>query len=49
MGPSDDLLGGNGDAKGARVGVMEVQKETQQAKVYMIKRHRKAESERNKR
>ena len=39
---------GNGDAKGAKLGVMEMRKEAQEDNVYMIKRHRKAESERNK-
>ena len=34
--------------KGARTGVTEVWKESQEGNVYMIKRHRKAESERNK-
>ena len=39
---------GNGDVKGARLGVMEVWKEAQEGNVYIIKRHRKPELERNK-
>ena len=35
--------------KGAKSGVTEMWKEAQEGNVYMIKRHRKAELERNKR
>jgi len=37
-----------GSARGVRVGVTEVQKETQQGEVYINKEHREVGSERNK-
>ena len=43
------LIGDVGSARGARVGVTEVQRKTQQGNVYMNKRHREAGLERNKR
>ena len=42
------LIRNIGSAESARLGISEVQMETQQGNVYMNGKHRKAESERNK-
>jgi len=43
------LIGDVRSVRGARVGVTEVQKETQQGEVYISKEHREAGLEKNKR